>query len=87
MKLKIPSNIYSKIYITGTARGKFYGTAKIEKLSSNDTINELPLRSTVSNIGTGTYHFLKYLVKLLSSLRLSEYTFKNTKYFVEKIKK
>ena len=61
MKLKLPSNIYVKIYPTGSAPGKFYGTAKIHKLSPNDTINELPLRPTVSNIATTTYHLSKYL--------------------------
>ena len=43
MKLKLPSNIYSNIYHTGPAPGKLYGTEKVHKLSSNDTINELPL--------------------------------------------
>ena len=47
MKLKLPSNIYAKIYPTGSAPGKFYGTAKIHELSPNDTINELPLRPIV----------------------------------------
>ena len=87
MKLKLPSNIYSKIYPTRSAPGKFYGTAKLHKLSPNDTINELPLRPTVSKIGTATYHLLKYLAELLSPISESEYTIKNAKYFVEKIKK
>ena len=39
MKLKLQSNIYSKIYPIGSAPDKFYGTAKIYKLSANDTIN------------------------------------------------
>ena len=86
-KLKLPSNIYSKIYPTGSAPGKFYGTAKIHKLSQNDTINKLPLRTIVSNIGTATYHLSKYLPELLSPLSESEYTIKNSKHFVEKIKK
>ena len=43
MKLKLPSNIYLKIYPTGSAPGKFYRTAEIHKLSPNDTINESPL--------------------------------------------
>ena len=40
LKLKLPSNIYLKIYPTGCPPGKFYGTVKIHKLSPNDTINE-----------------------------------------------
>ena len=87
MMLKLLSNIYSKIYSTGSAPGKLDGTAKIYKLSPNDTINELPLRPIVSKISTATYHLLKYLAELLSPLSKSEYTIENTKYFVEKIKK
>ena len=87
MKLKLPSNFYSKIYPTGSATGKFYGTAKIFKLPPNETINELPLRPIVSNIGTATYHLSKYLAELLSPVSESEYTIESTKYFVEKIKK
>ena len=86
IKLKLPSNIYSKNYPTGSAPGKFYGTAKIHKLSPNDAINELPLRPTISNIGTATYHLPKYLAQFFSPLSESEYTIKNTKHFVEKIK-
>ena len=71
----------------GSALGTFYGTAKIHKLSPNDTINELPLRPIVSNIGTATYHLLKYLAEVLSPLSESEYTTKNTEHFVEKTKK
>ena len=41
MKLKLLSNIYSKIYPTGSAPDKFYGTTKIHKLQPNGTINEL----------------------------------------------
>ena len=87
MKLKLPWNIYSKIYPTGSAPGKFYGTAKIHKLSPNDTINKLSLRPTVSNIGTATYHLSKYLAKLLFLLSESEYNIKSPKYFVEKLRK
>ena len=84
IKLKLPSN---KIYPTGSAPGEFYGTAKIHKLSPNDTINELPLRPIVSNIGTATYHLWKYLAEVLCPLSESEYTIKNTKHFVEKARK
>ena len=63
MKLKLPSNIYLRIYPTGSAPGKFYGTARLHKLSPNDTINELPVRPIVSNIGTATNHLSKYLAR------------------------
>ena len=44
-------------------------------------------RFSLINNGTATYHLLKYLAELLSPISESEYTIKNTKYFVEKIKK
>ena len=81
IKLKLPSNIYSKVYPTSSAPGKFYGTLKIHKLSPNDTINELPLRPIVSDIGTATYHLSKYLAKLLSPLSESEYIIEKHKVF------
>ena len=59
MKLKLTSIIYSKIYPTVSAPGKFYGSAKMRKLSPNDAMNELPLRLIVSNTGTAAYHLLK----------------------------
>ena len=66
--------------MTGSNAGKFYGTAKINKwLSYNDTIDQLPLRPIVSNIGTASYHLPKYLAKLLSTLSQSEYTVKISK--------
>ena len=61
INLKVPSNIYSKIYPTGSAPGKFYGTAKIHKLLPNGTINELALRPILSKIGTPADHLSKYL--------------------------
>ena len=39
------------------------------------------------NIGTASYFLSKYLAKLLSPLSQSEYTFKNTKEFVQDLKK
>ena len=81
IKLKLPSNIYSKIYPTSSAPGKFYGTLKIHKLSPNDTINELPLRPIASDIGTATYHLSEYLAKLLSPLSESEYIIEKHKVF------
>ena len=66
MKLKLPSNVYSKTFPTDSGPGKFYGAAKIHELSPNDTINELPLRPIVSNIGTAASHLSKYLTTLLA---------------------
>ena len=63
------------------------GLQKSTNCHQNDTINEFPLRPIVSNIGTATYHLSKYLAGLLSPLSESDYTIKNTKCFVKKLKK
>ena len=59
----------------------FYGTAKIHKMSPNDSVQHLPIRPTVSNTGNA-----KYLASLLIPLSESEYTIKNSKSFVQKVK-
>ena len=78
---------YFKLYPSGSSPGKFYGTAKLHKIGKNGNINDLPLRPLVSNIGTATYHLAKHLSKVLSPLRNSEYTIKNTKDFLVQLKK
>ena len=42
------------------------GTIKLYKISENDTVDELPVRTIVSNIGSTTHDLAKYLAKLLS---------------------
>ena len=59
----------------------------MHKLSLNGKVDDLPLRPIVSNINTATYNLEKFLSKLLALLRESEYTVKNTKNFVDNIKK
>ena len=54
-----PQNIYSKLYPSGSCPGKFYGTAKMQKLSTNN-VDDLPLCPIVSNIGKVTYQTTKY---------------------------
>ena len=60
---------------------------KLHKIGKNGNINDLRLRPVVSNIGTATYHLTKHLCKVLSPLRNSEYTIKNTKDFLVQLKK
>ena len=86
LKPKLPSNIYSNICPSVSCPGKFYGTAKIHKMSPNDNVQHLPIRPIVSNIGTATYHLSKYLASLLSPLSESEFTVKNSISFVQKVK-
>ena len=58
----------------------------MNKISENDTVDELPIRPIVSKIRTATYNLSKYLAKLLLPLSQSEYTIKNTKQFIEQIR-
>ena len=87
IKNKISKKEYLQLYPTGSSPGKFYETAKIHKLPNGGNITELPLRPIVSNIGTASYYLSKYLAKFLSPLSQSEYTVKNTKIFVQDLKR
>ena len=55
-------------------------------MSPNDSAQHLVIRPIVLNIGTATYHLSKYLTLLVSPLSESEYTAKNSKLFVQKLK-
>ena len=50
IKHKLSTDVYAKLYPTGSSPGNFYGTAKVHKLEINDTVEELPLRPIVSNL-------------------------------------
>ena len=76
-----------RIYPTGSAPSKFYGTAKKHKIPVNGTINDLLLRPIISNIGTASYQLAKYLAKLLSPLSTSEYTVANNTEFINHVKR
>ena len=76
-----------RIYPTGSAPGKFYGTTKKHKIPVKGTINDLPLRPIISNIGTASYQLPKYLTKLLSPLSTSEYTVANNTEFINHVKR
>ena len=87
IKSKVSEQEYKRLYPTGSRPRKFHGTAKMHKLSLNGKVDDLQLRPSVSNINTATYNLAKFLSKLLAPLRESEYTAKNTKNFVDNIKK
>ena len=87
IKDKIPSLLYSKINPTGSVPGRFYGTTKLYKLKDNRTVENLPLRPIISNIGTATYKLAKYLARILKPLGQSQYTIKNSKSFIKTLKK
>ena len=87
IKHKLSKQDYIRLYPTGSAPGKFYGTAKKHKMPINGTIEDLPLRPIVSNIGTASYHLAKYLAKILSPLSKSEYTADSTTDFIKCVRK
>ena len=73
---------YRTLYPSGSAPGKFYGTAKKHNIPVNGTVDDLPLRPITSNTGTASYHLAKYLAKTLSPLSKSEYTVSNNLEFI-----
>ena len=87
IKSKVSEEEYKRLYTTVSRPGKFYGTAKMHKLSLNGKVDDLSLRPLVSNINTATCNLGKFLSNLLAALRESEYTVKNTMNFVDNIKK
>ena len=86
IKNHLPENLYTKLYPTGSNRGKFYGMAKIHKLKHDEGIDKLPLQPIISNIGTPTYHTAKYLAELLRPLTTSKFTIQSSRDFVNAIK-
>ena len=47
IKQKLPTDVYAKLYPTGSSLRKFYGTANVHELSINDTTKKLTLRSII----------------------------------------
>ena len=83
IKETLPTDVYAKLYSTGSSPERFYGT---DKLSIEDAVKELPLRPIMSNTNTGTSHLARYLAKILSSLSPSQYTIESSNKFVNVIK-
>ena len=50
------------------------------------SVDDLPLRAIICNVGTSSYQLAKYLEKLLSPLRRSQYTVSITKEYFNMIK-
>ena len=74
IKELLSASEYQTLYPSGSATDKYYGTAKKHKIQVSGTVDDLPLRLIISNIGTASYHLAKSLAKLLSPLSKSEYT-------------
>ena len=86
LKLNFKTHEYKRLYPTGSCPVKFYGTAKIHKIPVNGTIDDLPIRLTVSNRVTiqQSCNLGKYLSNFLAPLRESEYI-KSTKDIIRKV--
>ena len=82
---KIINEDYKRIYPKSSRPGLFYGTVKLHKLKENGTVENLPLRPIVSNVGTATHKTAKYLAILLLRLTSSEYNVKNSYEFVKSV--
>ena len=75
---------YDKLYASGSAPARIYGTAKMQKFSSVDLFPKL--RLIVSSIGTFNYNLARFLCDLVSPLVPNDYSCKDTFSFVSQIK-
>ena len=76
--------MYDKLYPSGSAPGRIYGTPKMHKSSSSDSFPKL--RPIVLSIGTFNYNLARFLCDLLSPLVPNDYSCKDTFSFVSQIK-
>ena len=64
-------NEYDKLYPSGSAPARIYGTPKMHKFFFKDTFPKL--RSFVSSIGAFNYDLARFLCDLLSPLLPDDY--------------
>ena len=74
---------YDKLYPSGSAPARIYGTPKMHNFSSDSFPK---LRPIVSSIGTFNYNLARFLCDLLPPLVPNDYSFKDTFSFVSQIK-
>ena len=75
---------YDKLYPSGSAPARIYGTPKMHKFSSSDSFPKL--RPVFSTIGTFNYNLACFLCDLLSALVPNHYSCKDTFSFISLIK-
>ena len=75
---------YNKLYPSGSAPARIYGTPKMQKFSSSDSF--LKLRPVVSSIVTFNYNLAGYLCDLPSPLVPNDCSCKDTFSFASQIK-
>ena len=76
-------NEYSKLYPSGSAPARIYGTPKMHKFSSSDSSPKL---RPILSIGTFNYNLARFLCDLFSPLVPSNYSCKGTFSFLSQIK-
>ena len=79
----VNENEYDKLYSSGFASARIYGTPKMHKFSSNAWF--LKLHRIVSLIGTFNYIRALFLCDFLSPLVPNDYSWKDTLSFVSQI--
>ena len=75
---------YDKLYPSGSAPARIYGTPKMHKFSSSDSFHKL--HPIVSSVGTFNYNLARFLCDLLSPLVPNDYSCRDTFPFVSQIK-
>ena len=78
------NEIEYKLYPSGSAPARIYGTPKMHKFSSHDSFSKL--RPIVLSLGTFDYNLASFLCDLLSPLVPNDYSCKDTFSFVSQIK-
>ena len=76
-------NEYDKLYPSGSASARIYGTPKMHKFSSSDSFPKL--RLIFSSIGTFNYNLARFLCGLCSPFVPNDYLCKDTFTFVSQI--
>ena len=71
---------YDKLYPSGFAPARIYGTPKMQKVSSADSFPKL--RPIVSSVGTFNYNLARFVCDLLSPVVPNDYSCKDTFSFV-----
>ena len=83
-KIFVNKNEYDKLYPSGSAPARIYGTLKMHKFSPSDSFPKL--RQILLSTGTFNYNLACFLCDLLSPLVPNDYSCKDTFSFVSQIK-
>ena len=89
MLVKVKPNLtdqeYKRLYPSGSAPVKFYGTAKLHKILINEGVDKLPIHPIISNIWTPTYQLQNIWPNFCHHWQIQN-TVTSTKDFIEKVK-